>query len=75
MIKIINLRLRNLDNQFTRIEINISSVKSHVNICQTKVCIAIDRLSIIWKSDLPDKTNWDIFQALAMSILLHGCTT
>ena len=33
---------------------------------------AIDRLSIIWKSDL---TNKSFFQAAVVSILLYGCTT
>ncbi len=36
---------------------------------------AIDRLSIIWKSDLTDKMKRSFFQAAVVSILLHGCTT
>ena len=32
-------------------------------------------LSIIWKSDLTDKIKHSFFQAVVMSILLHGCTT
>ena len=36
---------------------------------------AIDRLSIIWKSDLTDKMKRSFFQAVVASILLYGCTT
>ena len=35
----------------------------------------IDRLSIIWKSDLSDKMKRSFFQAAVVSILLYGCTT
>ena len=36
---------------------------------------AIDRLSIIWKSDLTHKMKRSFFQAPVVSILLYGCTT
>ena len=36
---------------------------------------AIDRLSIIWKSDLTDKMKCSFFQAAVVSILLYGSTT
>ena len=41
----------------------------------TKAWTAIDRLSIIWKSDLTDKMKRSFFQAAVVSILLYGCTT
>ena len=41
----------------------------------TKTWTAIDRLSIIWKSDLTDKMKRSFFQAAVVSILLYGCTT
>ena len=41
----------------------------------TKAWTAIDKLSIIWKSDLTDKMKRSFFQAAVMSILLYGCTT
>ena len=41
----------------------------------TKAWTAIDRLSIIWKSYLTDKMKRSFFQAVVVSILLHGCTT
>ena len=41
----------------------------------TKAWTAIDRLSIIWKSDLTDKIKRSFFQTAVVSILLYGCTT
>ena len=41
----------------------------------TKAWTAIDRLSIIWKSDLTDKMKCSFFQAAGLSILLYGCPT
>ena len=36
---------------------------------------AIDKLSVIWKSDLTDKMKRSFFQAAVVSILLYGRTT
>ena len=41
----------------------------------TKAWKTIDRLSIIWKSDLTDKMKRSFFQATVVSILLYGCIT
>ena len=41
----------------------------------TKAWTAIDRLSIIGKSNLTDKMKRSFFQAAVVSILLYGCTT
>ena len=41
----------------------------------TKAWTAINRLSIIWKSDLTDKMKRSFFQAAVTSILPYGCTT
>ena len=35
----------------------------------------MDRLFIIWKSDLTDKLKGDFFQVVAVSVLLYGNTT
>ena len=45
--------------------------------CQTKIQLfrVIDRLSIIWKSDLSDKIKLDFFQTVMVLILLDECTT
>ena len=47
------------------------------NLNETSViCLhTIDKLSIIWKSDLTDKMKHSFFQAAIVSILLYGCTT
>ena len=41
----------------------------------TKTWTAIDKLSIIWKSNLTDKMKRSFFQAAVVSILLYGSTT
>ena len=52
---------------------SVSSTKKRHRL--TKAWTAIDRLSIIWKSDLTDKMKRSFFQAAVVSILLYGCTT
>ena len=51
-----------------------ASTESDINIRLAKVWNTLDRLSIIWKSDSSDIIKWNILQAVAMSILLYGCT-
>ena len=46
-----------------------------INTRLTKAWTAIDRLSIIWKSDPTNKMKRSFFQAAVVSILLYGCTT
>ena len=46
-----------------------------VCVCVSIYQAAIDRLSVIWKSDLTDKIKCSFFQAAVVSILLYGCTT
>ena len=41
----------------------------------TKAWTAINRLLVIWKSDLTDKMKRSFFQAATVSILPCGCTT
>ena len=41
----------------------------------TKAWTAINRLSVIWKSDLTNKMKLSFFQAAIVVILLYGCTT
>ena len=54
---------------------SVSSTEKDIDTQLTKVWAAIDRLSIIWKSDLTDKIKRSSFQAAVVSILLYGCTT
>ena len=51
------------------------STEKNIDTRLTKAWTAIDRLSIIWKSDLTDKMKRSFFQAAVVSILLYGCTT
>ena len=64
-----------LVDQFTYLGSSISSTKKDIDTWLTKKWTAIDRLSIIWKSDLTDKMKRSFFQAAVVSILLYGCTT
>ena len=52
-----------------------SSTDTDINTRRAKLWTAIDRLSVIWKSDLTDKMKRSFFQAAVVSILLYGCTT
>ena len=54
---------------------SVSSTENDIDTRMTKAWTAINRLSIIWKSDLIDKMKRSFFQAAVVSILLYGCTT
>ena len=54
---------------------SVSSTAKDFDTRLTKAWTAINRLSIIWKSDLTDKMKRSFFQAVVISILLYGCTT
>ena len=64
-----------LVDKFTYLGSSISSTEKDINTRLTKAWTAIDRLSIIWKSNLTDKMKRSFFQAAVVSILLYGCTT
>ena len=64
-----------LVDKFTYLGSSVSSTKKDIDTRLTKAWTAIDRLSIIWKSDLIDKMKRSLFQAAVVSILLYGCTT
>ena len=61
--------------KFTHLGSSVSSSEKDIDTRLTKAWTAIDRLSIIWKSDLTDKMKRSFFQAVVVSILLCGCTT
>ena len=63
-----------LVDKFTYLGRSVSSTEKDIDTRLTKVWTAIDRLSIIWKSDLTDKMKRSFFQAAVVSILLYGCT-
>ena len=54
---------------------SVSSTEKDIDTRLTKTWTAIDKLSIMQKSDLTDKMKPSLFQAAVMSILLYGCTT
>ena len=64
-----------LVDKFTYLGSSVSSTEKDIDTWLTKAWTAIDRLSIIWKSDLTDKMKRSFFQAVVVSILLYGCTT
>ena len=64
-----------LVDKFTYLGSSVSSTEKDIDTRLTKAWTAINRLSVIWKSDLTDKIKRSFFQAAIMSILLYGCTT
>ena len=64
-----------LVDKFAYLGSNVSSTEKDIDTRLTKAWIAIDRLSIIWKSDMTDKMKRSSFQPAVVSILLYGCTT
>ena len=64
-----------LVDKFTYLGSSVSSTEKDIDTRLTKAWTAIDRLSIIWKSNLTDKMKRSFFQAAVVSILLYGCTT
>ena len=55
VISVLRGKPQKLVGQITYLGRNILLIESDVNIRLAKELNAIDRLSIIWKSDLPDK--------------------
>ena len=64
-----------LVDKFTYLGSSVSSTEKDIDTRLTKAWTAIDRLSIIWKSDLTNKIKRSFFQAAVVLILLYGCTT
>ena len=62
-------------DKFTYLGSSVSSTYIDMNTRLAKVWAANDMLSVMWKSDLPDKIIRSFFQAEVVSILLYGCTT
>ena len=64
-----------LVDKFTYLGSSVSSTEKDIDTRLTKAWTVIDRLSIIWKSNLTDKLKRSFFQAAVVSILLYECTT
>ena len=74
-ISILDATSLKIVDKFTYLGGSVSSTEKDINTRLMKAWRAIDRQSIIWKSDLTDKMKHSFFQAAVVSILLHGCTT
>ena len=64
-----------LVDKFSNLGSSVSSTEKDINTQLTKTWTAIDKLLVIWKSDLTNKMKRSFFHAAVMSILLYGCTT
>ena len=64
-----------LVHNFTYQRSSVSSTGTDINTWLVKAWTAIDKLSVIWKSDLTDKRKRNFFQAADVLILQYGCTT
>ena len=62
-------------DKFTYLGSSVSSTEKDIDTRLTKAYTAIDRLSIIWKSDLTDKIKRSLFQEAVVSILTYECST
>ena len=56
-ISTLNGRSLKLVDEFTYLGSSVSSTENDINTRQAKAWTAIDRLSVLWKSDLPDKIS------------------
>ena len=54
---------------------SVSSIKNDINMQLAKAWTAINRLLVIYKSDVSDKMKCSYFQAAFVLILQYGCTT
>ena len=66
--------LKRID-KFTYLGNTVSSTENYINMRLANAWTAIERISIIWKSDLSDKIKHNFFHAVIVSILLYECTT
>ena len=64
-----------LVDKFTYLGSSVSSTVKEIDTRLTKAWTAIDKLSIIWKSDLTDKMKHSFFQVAVVSMLLYGSTS
>ena len=62
-------------DKFTYQGSRVSSTEIDIVTRLAKAWTAIDRLSVVWKSDLTDKVKRSFFLAAVVSILQYGCTT
>ena len=63
-----------LVDKFTYQGSSVSSTATDIDTRLAKAWTVIDRISVLWKSDLTDKMKRNFVQAVVVSILLYGCT-
>ena len=73
-ISTLNGSSQKLVDKFTYQASSVSSTEKDINTLLAKAWTAIERLSVILKSDLIDKINHSFFQVAVVSILLYRCT-
>ena len=71
----LNGSLLKLVNKFIYLGSSVSSTETDINTRLAKVWTAINRLLVMWRSDLTDEIKHSFFQAVVISILPYGCTT
>ena len=64
-----------LVDPFVYLGSNISSTDHNVKAHIGQVWTVNEKLTTIWTSDLSDKIKWEFLQAVAVSVLLYGCTS
>ena len=64
-----------LVDKVTYLGSSVSLTEKDIDTRLTRAWTAIDKLSIIWKSDLTNKIKRSFLQAAVVSILQYGCTT
>ena len=74
-ISTLNCSSLKLVDVFMYLGSSVSSTESDINMCLAKAWTAVDRLSIIWKSDQSNKIKCNFFHTVVVSSLLYGCTT
>ena len=63
-----------LVDMFTHLGSSVSFIENDINTRLAKAWSAIDKLSVIWKSDQSDEIKRIFFLAVVLLILLYGCT-
>ena len=64
-----------LVDKFTYLGSSVSSTETDINMQLAKAWTAINRLLVIYKSDLTDKMKHSFFLAAVVLVQLYGCTT
>ena len=74
-ISTLNVNSLKLVHKLNYLGSSVSSTETDINTRLAMPWTAIDRLLVLWKSDLTDKMKRCFFQAMFLSILMYGCTT